>query len=485
MKKKIGVILSLLLINSNVYAAEILVNDEMINTEAIIVEGRTLVPVRGVFEKLGYTVEWDNESKTATLNNNNMKIIIKNDETSFTANGKQVSPDVAQQIIDSKFYLPLRAVSEAIGADVEWDNNTKTVIINSQNVSSKVDESSKAENNNNPNIENRVDINDDIGINNYSYYGLGLATICNGYIYYSSTSEEEYNNTIIYKMNLDGTNKTKVVTMINGEGNGTYFKSYDNEIYFFDNWHQLCKIDTKNNKFYEVVKSSNKGEYLKDDFYLNDGFLYYAKSYFVPDSEEEKYSIYQKEISSGKEKEILTEFINIDSRINFEIRGNKIYLRSSNYTYDETEDSDIQTIKYEKLNLDGSNREDDNLEIGGKTIHNNKNYSSSEILKTLKPFSSDSNETISILNIKNDIVYFTTEYWDSVNERKDGIYRSSFNEDKSNKTIYKMSIGSDNYTKIVDGEKIEAITLVGDWIFYMDNGVKYMVKTDGSSKSKL
>jgi hypothetical protein len=50
-------------------------------------------------------------------------------DTYFTVDGKEITPEVPQQIIDSRFMLPLRAVSEAIGANVEWDSETKTAVI--------------------------------------------------------------------------------------------------------------------------------------------------------------------------------------------------------------------------------------------------------------------------------------------------------------------------------------------------------------------
>ena len=104
------------------------VNGNTIEATGVIVESRTLVPVRGVFEELGYTVEWDAETKTATLSGEKT-VVIQSGSTVFTVDGEEITPEVPQQIIDDRFMLPLRAIGEAVGAEVSWDGETKTVII--------------------------------------------------------------------------------------------------------------------------------------------------------------------------------------------------------------------------------------------------------------------------------------------------------------------------------------------------------------------
>ena len=104
------------------------VNDNVIEAQGVIVDSRTLVPVRGVFEELGYTVDWDAETKTATLSGEKTVVIQSGSEV-FTVDGEEVVPEVPQQIIEDRFMLPLRAIGEAVGAEVDWDAETKTVLI--------------------------------------------------------------------------------------------------------------------------------------------------------------------------------------------------------------------------------------------------------------------------------------------------------------------------------------------------------------------
>jgi len=101
---------------------------------AVIKDGRTLVPVRGIFELLGYDVNWEQSTRTATLSNSSNNIMVTVDSPVFIMNGKARNLDVPAQIIGDRTMLPLRAVGEAIGADVRWDGNARIATISIENV---------------------------------------------------------------------------------------------------------------------------------------------------------------------------------------------------------------------------------------------------------------------------------------------------------------------------------------------------------------
>lgn len=138
MKKFIITAIAALLMAAPALAADgvtVYSNGNEVADKGVILEGRTLVPVRGVFEFMGYSVDWDNDTKTATLTNQKKDITIKltNGESTFTVNDQVVIPDVPQQIIDGRFMLPLRAVGEAVNARVNWNDETKIATINEVN----------------------------------------------------------------------------------------------------------------------------------------------------------------------------------------------------------------------------------------------------------------------------------------------------------------------------------------------------------------
>lgn len=96
--------------------------------------GRTLVPLRSIFEALGADVEWDNDTRAVTATSQD-GIVIKMaiDETSYTVNGEEKTLDVSAQIINSRTFVPVRAVSESLGCVVEWDADEQMVYIIPEN----------------------------------------------------------------------------------------------------------------------------------------------------------------------------------------------------------------------------------------------------------------------------------------------------------------------------------------------------------------
>lgn len=110
-------------------------NGNEVADKGVIIDGRTMVPVRGVFEYMGYDVSWNPNTKTATLTNTkkNSKITLTNGESTFKVNDKVVTPDVPQQIVDGRFMLPLRAVGEAVDVKIGWLEDSKTATINENN----------------------------------------------------------------------------------------------------------------------------------------------------------------------------------------------------------------------------------------------------------------------------------------------------------------------------------------------------------------
>jgi uncharacterized protein YkwD len=93
------------------------------------VEGRIFVPARGVFEMLGFSVDWEPETATATLANGETTVIIPAAEDYFMVNCTTIRPDIPQQIMNGRIMLPIRAISEAIGVEVLWNSATQTVEI--------------------------------------------------------------------------------------------------------------------------------------------------------------------------------------------------------------------------------------------------------------------------------------------------------------------------------------------------------------------
>ena len=94
-----------------------------------IVDGRTLVPVRGVFEALGFYVSWYGPSQTVILAGDDHIVIISIGDDFFATNGVEFPLDVPAQIIEGRTLVPIRAMLESVGYDVDWDESTNTVLV--------------------------------------------------------------------------------------------------------------------------------------------------------------------------------------------------------------------------------------------------------------------------------------------------------------------------------------------------------------------
>lgn len=101
----------------------------------IVQNGRTLVPMRAIFEKLGAKVDWNAETKTATAARGTVDISItvgsenmfSTDHTTNSVNTYKL--DVPAVILNNRTMIPLRAVSEAFSCTVGWDGTDRTISI--------------------------------------------------------------------------------------------------------------------------------------------------------------------------------------------------------------------------------------------------------------------------------------------------------------------------------------------------------------------
>ena len=95
----------------------------------VVIGGRTLVPVRGVFELLGFAVDWDGAIQQATLTSDSHVVVLTIGSATFTTNGVSHTLDAPAQVIGGSTMLPLRAVIESVGHSVDWDAATQTVLV--------------------------------------------------------------------------------------------------------------------------------------------------------------------------------------------------------------------------------------------------------------------------------------------------------------------------------------------------------------------
>lgn len=97
----------------------------------IMDNNRVMVPIRTIFEALGYTVNWQNSTQTAIANKAGHSIIVQVNNPKITYNGGSYYCDVSPKNLSGRILVPVRAVSESAGCEVIWQSSTQTVMIQS------------------------------------------------------------------------------------------------------------------------------------------------------------------------------------------------------------------------------------------------------------------------------------------------------------------------------------------------------------------
>lgn len=96
----------------------------------VIEAGRTLVPLRAIFEALGAEITWDDATKTVTAKLGEETVKLTIGQNDIFKNGEKVyTMDVPAKIVGGRTLVPARAVSESFGASVNWVDETKSVVI--------------------------------------------------------------------------------------------------------------------------------------------------------------------------------------------------------------------------------------------------------------------------------------------------------------------------------------------------------------------
>jgi hypothetical protein len=102
-------------------------------TVPVIQNGRTLVPIAAIIQALGGQVVWDAVARTVTITMGDTELVLTIGSPTARVNGAIVpidtDPNVVPIIINSRTMLPFRFIAEQLGATVEWNGATRTVVI--------------------------------------------------------------------------------------------------------------------------------------------------------------------------------------------------------------------------------------------------------------------------------------------------------------------------------------------------------------------
>lgn len=91
------------------------------------INDRTMVPMRAIFENLGATVNWDGDTQTITSEKDGTKLQLTINSNIMYVNGVAKTLDAPATLFNGRTLVPVRAISEAFGYDVDWFNNYQTI----------------------------------------------------------------------------------------------------------------------------------------------------------------------------------------------------------------------------------------------------------------------------------------------------------------------------------------------------------------------
>ncbi len=95
----------------------------------VIESGRTLVPLRAIFEAIGAGVDWDDNTNTVTAKKDDVEIKLTIDSSVAFKNGEEIGLDVPARVINGRTLVPVRFVADCFGVNVDWDDSIHQVIL--------------------------------------------------------------------------------------------------------------------------------------------------------------------------------------------------------------------------------------------------------------------------------------------------------------------------------------------------------------------
>jgi len=90
---------------------------------------RTMIPLRAIFESMNAAVDWNEDTRTITATKDGTTVVLQIDSNVMDVNGTTVALDAPARIVDNRTFIPLRAVTEAFHATVDWNEALRLITI--------------------------------------------------------------------------------------------------------------------------------------------------------------------------------------------------------------------------------------------------------------------------------------------------------------------------------------------------------------------
>jgi hypothetical protein len=94
-----------------------------------VVQGHTVIPLRGVFDHFGAKLSYNGKTEEVTIEINNKEIVLKIGSNKAIVNGKEIKMDTKAIVENGRTLIPLRFVGEKLGYKIEWIGSEQKIII--------------------------------------------------------------------------------------------------------------------------------------------------------------------------------------------------------------------------------------------------------------------------------------------------------------------------------------------------------------------
>ena len=106
--------------------------DVPLDNKCILIGSSTMIPMREIFTHLGMSIEWDDNTMTATAKSSEATVAVTADSNVMTVNGIAVTMPAKAITVNSRMYIPLRALAESMGMEVDYSEKLSTAYVFSQ-----------------------------------------------------------------------------------------------------------------------------------------------------------------------------------------------------------------------------------------------------------------------------------------------------------------------------------------------------------------
>ena len=465
-----------------------------------IINDRTMIPMRKIFEELGAAVLWDDITQIITANDGNNTIIMQIGSHTISVNGNEIIMDTTPLILNERTLVPLRIVSESLNAEVKWDSINKTCYISTTKNEQadgwffygdaddnfnlyKIDSNGNNKQKlteidclNPRYIDGRIyfvswsqwkglfsiDINGE-DLRQFTVGDTSLKAVDNGWVYYTLYPEDRpspwpsgFGN--LYRIRTDGTDNQlitdKLVSAVRISGEMLLFTGlpeWSPSILFICNLYKM-KPDGTNEEL--ITNSKNNPSLAFTDLY--DGFAYWKN----------REHLFKIDLENGTFEQISA----FDDISQFKIKGDKIYYTTKN---DILESMDLN---FENKTVIAENA-DSIFDITDNCILFSRPASYELIIDKFYSCNLDTKEEIELFeahgaSLHGDRIYYNTSY-----EFEDG------GEAKYTDLYSIKTVGTDK--KQIISEDMRQYNIIGDYIYFFIMGNPAMFRCDLDGQNKI